>query len=87
VIGEALLTGIGIGTSFGGAVGVLAGRKLGWNDAYQSGRLAQKVMDDYADQHPLSASVRLQQMRANPAPVHPVHPGEPCTDKCYNIRK
>ena len=47
MINEMFLAGLGTGTTLGGVIGVLAGRKLEWHNAYGAGRVTQKMMDDY----------------------------------------
>ena len=46
MINEMFLAGLGTGTTLGGVIGVLAGRKLEWHNAYGAGRVTQIFAED-----------------------------------------
>jgi hypothetical protein len=78
MINEMFLAGLGTGTTLGGVIGVLAGRKLEWHNAYGAGRVTQKMMDDY---DPGSTALgRLAQ-------AHGHGIDQPCTNDCYSGKR
>lgn len=94
-----VLAWMAISSSASGALGVLFGRKLGWNDAYQSGRASQQAWDDYeAQQQQIAAgrptassmldeAARAGRLRETMAFNHGHHVNQACTAKCYQGRQ